>query len=309
MRMSVKSKGSMLRGVGLLAMVSGVPGVAVACGGAAATSEPEPAAAESLAPPNALSFPIGASGRPHVLEDAQAARDGGVSPSGFVQVSTCVAGADCGGGVSQFYAQFTKEPTQSSCTLTAEKGACATYACASSAPVKGVSAGAITIAGPHLTSTAVQPGQDAVYEWSGPLSDVATGDVVTATGAGDVVPAFGPWGLTVYAYPALAEPAANAKGTYEVSTSKNLKVAWSGGQSTSYVNLQIEANDGSALVSCSWQASGTSGVVPAETLAPLAGKGASTLSWGSYAYRSLVAGKYESLYETGQFLEAPANLK
>lgn len=206
------------------------------------------------------------------------------------------SGALCDGTMSaQFYGQFNEGPANPGCQVTTT-GACAVYACNSSAPAEGVDAGILAIWGGSIPpGTAVQSVAGSVGQYSYiQATDLFTaGQVLRIESTGSTVPLFGPVSVVAPGTSTLTVPAA-VSGAYTIATSKDLTVAWTGGQAPAQMIVEGAGNGGGAdsYFLCQWDATAGSGTVPAAVLAAFAGQTAGFFVYGQLTTTSADAGGF-----------------
>jgi hypothetical protein len=162
-----------------------------------------------------------------------------------------------------------------------------------------LSAGTLTVQGgliePPLT---LKPGQGAnnttSYLDSSTAAWFTAGQVLSVSASGDAFPPFGPELVTAPAMIALLKPAGipNSLGNtnYDLATSSDLEVAWSGGEQGADVILRgLTAS--SVEFYCQWDATIGHGTVPQALLAPLA-KQRGTLDYVQQRAHLFTAGSY-----------------
>ncbi len=157
----------------------------------------------------------------------------------------------------------------------------------------GVSAGTLTIGGGSLGSgvTVTPDGTNSSqYQSMGTL--FSAGQALTVEASGATVPAFGPVSVVAPGLPILSAPAGAATGAYTISTKSDLKVAWSGGDSSAQLIFEGATSDSASYFTCEWSASAGEGIIPQSVLAPLAGQTSGYLIYGQYTATSFNAGAY-----------------
>ena len=80
------------------------------------------------------------------------------------------------------------------------------------------------------------------------------GQQVTVSGTGGMVPPFGPWAVTVPQPITLTAPAFTDGGATPISTSSDLTVAWTGGQSGTMVTFGVLGPNPFTVLQCTWDA-------------------------------------------------------
>jgi hypothetical protein len=157
----------------------------------------------------------------------------------------------------------------------------------------GVSAGTLTISGGSLGSgVTVTPDGSNNYQYQSMGTLFSAGQALTVEASGATVPAFGPVSVVAPGLPILTAPAGAATGAYTISTTSDLKVAWSGGDSDAQIIFEGATNGSSSYFTCVWASSLGEATVPQAMLAPLAGQGAGYLIYGQYTSTSFNAGAY-----------------
>jgi hypothetical protein len=141
-----------------------------------------------------------------------------------------------------------------------------------------LSAGTLTVQGgsiaPPLTLNPAQgAGNTTAYVSNLTLDTWFTdGQVLSIAASGDAIPPFGPELVTAPAPITLLKPAGIALGgniDYDLATSSDLEVAWSGGEQGADVILRGLTAPGVFFL-CQWDATIGHGTVPRSMLAPLA---------------------------------------
>ena len=160
------------------------------------------------------------------------------------------------------------------CTVSSEAG-CEITVCDASkpgnggGPVEQMSAGTISIAGGLRPITLDYDYGEDRYEDSGataPEPAFNGGEMLTLSAAGDEVPMFD----TTFAAPShvtVTEPDFNAMGSFDVSLSNDLAIAWTGG-TVEDVTALLDAEEGllRVMALCTWPASAGGGNIPTAVL-------------------------------------------
>jgi len=218
----------------------------------------------------------------------------GGSNTGAIYFQQCTDTALCGQPTFEFYASFGQDGSSNpGCTVTTS-GACAVTTCMGTQmnPI-GVSAGTLTIGGGSLGSgVTVTPDGTNTYQYQSMGTLFSAGQALTVEASGATVPAFGPVSVVAPGLPILTAPAGAATGAYTISTKSDLKVAWSGGESSAQVIFEGASNNSASYFTCVWASSLGEATVPQAMLAPLAGQGAGYLVYGQYTSTSFNAGAY-----------------
>jgi hypothetical protein len=162
-----------------------------------------------------------------------------------------------------------------------QSGGCLGYVCTPEvdAGVPYDSAGTLTLSGGKLTSPLdFATSDDGAYAIDDTHLDVTAGQTLTVTASGAAVPAFtqsivAPAGID------LTKPTAGSDGQYAISTSADLAVAWSGGQTGDSVLFEGLSGGSAYYFACTWDATAGAGTVPKAILAQLAGQQYSEIEW------------------------------
>jgi hypothetical protein len=214
--------------------------------------------------------------------------------TGTVYFEQCTGGGSfCESATFDFFAAFGPDSSgNQGCTVTTS-GACSAYECTGGQSTPpGVSAGVLAISGGSIPKgVTVSPDSSNNYEYEDTGTIFAAGLALTVSASGGTVPAFGPVSVVAPPFLPLLSPVGDA-GTYTISTSADLDVAWSGSTSGSQVIFEGAINDGSRYFTCLWDASAGKAVVPQSMLAPLANEGSAYILYGEYTQTSVQAGAY-----------------
>jgi hypothetical protein len=181
------------------------------------------------------------------------------------------------------------------CTPTST-GPCTIYNCPFPNPLPGDSAGTLTISGgsiPAGTTMLPIPAQSNSYGSSLSGSFVAGGDTVTVSATGATVPAFGPHSVTAPGSIDVTSPAVTGASPIVISTSSDLTVTWTGGQSGATVSLSAatETITVGPVIDCEWDAAAGQGVVPQSLLGQI-GTGQGSMSLVQRVTTTFSAGPY-----------------
>jgi len=232
-------------GLGRLPLFAGIAALALGCGGLTATTAD--------------------AGNDAAMDDAQAADDGGAAvdtgPAVLGGIDFLVENSGNGG---HFGADFGTSPWTDPLTCGIVRG-CRVVSCpvtASTPP--GVSAGTLTISVAGRTYPEYPDPKSISY--SDNLSLITLGSMIGVAASGDVVPAFAMQTITVPPALRLTAPAENDAGPVTIDTSRDLEVAWSGGQP----GLQLIFNLAPGGT-CVWDAAAGRGTVPSAVLRPAGG--------------------------------------
>jgi hypothetical protein len=156
-------------------------------------------------------------------------------------------------------------------------------------------AGTLTISGGSIPPGTTLP-PSFTYSKSTNASWFAAGQTLTVSGSGDKVPAFGPRSVVAAPFVTLTAPQVSG-GMATISTSADLAVSWTGGQSGAVMTLSFAAlvPDGqSPTLACAWDASLGHATVPKAALGQLTGPGTPWVSmkWGQTQVTTFMAGDY-----------------
>jgi hypothetical protein len=231
---------------------------------------------------------------------------------------------------SSFYAEFDLGMHDVGCETTKQAGSCVARTCPTPLgyfPVlpgklpggRTVSAGTLALGGSELDrDLVVTPDAGDVYAYRDPYAMTGgvdtffmPGDTLTVSASGGVVPAFTAAPVVAPQPGTLVTPQPESGGPgfldfYAVSTSKDLAVQWSGGESGARFILQ-GTNMGlttAAYFECTWDASLGQGVVPQSVLAPFEMEQEinGLLVWGQQRLATFKAGPFtiqESVLQYG----------
>jgi hypothetical protein len=251
-------------------------------------------------------------------------KGGGASDYAYASFYVCSSGAYCSTPSTQFYGEFFSQenvaPPDSgpSCSVIGV-GPCQTSVCSTSGGGGSDGsvlhpAGTLTISGGTLGSVAVTTDRKEgyAYEWSAGTASFGPGEGVTIAGSGSsAVPAFGAETLLAPDAVELTAPAANAKGSFSVSTSAALRVAWSGGTDGYAMTFSAQASGPGTAVSlyCDWEAADGEDKVPADQMAAFAGTTDGSLTWGEQSAKEFGAGAYEVQQVAAIYGSGPATFK
>jgi hypothetical protein len=183
---------------------------------------------------------------------------------------------------------YTSLPTSGPCT-TETSGAC-TYTACRDVPVYA-SAGTLSIAEVGSPFSVSVPYSGRQYDYQVSRDLLTAGQTFTVTATGATVPAFGPVAVAAPQPVALVAPAPASSAGFTLSTSADLVVEWTGGQSDAQMIFQAGGGGGDNGVSCSWNGAAGQGTVPAALLAPLAPHDGLVL-YGQYKSTSVETGSY-----------------
>jgi hypothetical protein len=214
-------------------------------------------------------------------------------------VTQCLSGDCKSAPVLLASAQFSDGSQSSQCVQTLKSGSCLGYVCSSDldAGAPYVSAGSMTLAGGKLSSALpFDAANDGTYVIDDTRLDLDPAETATVTASGAQVPAFM---QSVVAPPALVltKPKPDSSGTYQISTSADLAVTWTGGQAGNTATLTGYTAGTTYSFVCTWDASVGQGTVPAAILTQLAGQAYSAIEWLQDTTVKIDAGAY-SITET-----------
>jgi len=170
-----------------------------------------------------------------------------------------------GFGQGTFFGSFYANAQQATggCQQTSS-GACTVSSCAAVGPQTLASAGTLTLTvNGSSVATSTPNVQGGGYYMTSPLV-FAPGDVLGVSGSGADVPAFATRTITAPSKIAVATPSV-------ISTSQDLTLTWTGGESDAKVIIGIArgAFNGSTSVSCTFDATAGTGTVPKAQLASM----------------------------------------
>ncbi len=195
------------------------------------------------------------------------------------------------------------------CSIVASEGPCVVAECMPDLFFDAAGAGTVTISGGAIpagaTATISAPFGPYYYMASGTL--FTPGQTLSVSATGGMVPAFGPEEVTVPPTVTLTAPAITA-GTSTVSTSSDLTVTWTGGQSGATMTFEGGAANGVApfFFTCDWDASIGQGTVPKAVLAPFSGFPDGYFAFGQRATTTFTAGAYPISESAGMYATAGA---
>ena len=180
-----------------------------------------------------------------------------------------------------FGAGFATSPRTDPLTCGIVRGCLAVSCPASTQP--GVSAGTLTIS---VAGRTYPENHDPKYiSYSDNLSLITPGSVIGVAASGDVVPAFAMQTITAPPAIVLTAPAAGDAGV-TIDTSRDLEVAWSGGQPGQQLIFNLIPG-----ATCVWDAAAGRGTVPSAVLR-LAGGTNCILQIGQRNQQTFTAGSF-----------------
>jgi hypothetical protein len=120
------------------------------------------------------------------------------------------------------------------------------------------------------------------------------GQPLAVSGSGGMVPAFEPAPVTPPPFVGLISPQIPDAGMLTVSSSADLFVAWSGGQSGATMTFSLADVASFTSLECDWSASLGQGTIAQSLLAKLTGgsSGTGSLSYGQQTTASFTVGQY-----------------
>jgi hypothetical protein len=251
------------------------------------------------------------SGGPAHAQGDAATDDGGADASdGGVGVITFSEAPDGGG---TFFAAFsrTTPPIPAGCEFV-DAGACVTETCPPPPVSDGgaaTDAAAVTDAAPFVAANPgrlkvtggvfgsgfeIDPDNFGTYEYATPGTVFAPGDELGVAALGGALPAFPT--QTVEAPPVLGLTAPGADGgKITVSTGQPLTFSWTGGHAGDQTVVTATAyftSGGGASMTCNWDATMGTAMVPSDALRPLASQNAvsSVIVWYQLASKKFMTG-------------------
>jgi hypothetical protein len=192
------------------------------------------------------------------------------------------------------------------CQSSFSAGSCVVAGCVPDSFIVGESAGTITISGGAIPAGAMAMGAGLFgYDYEAATALFAPGQTLSVSATGDMVPAFGPEEVTVAPEVTLTTPVLTG-GNPTVSTSSDLAVTWTGGQSGAVMTFEGGASNGVApyFFTCSWDASLGQGTVPKVVLSSFSGLPNGYVAFGQSATVTFTAGAYSIPESAGMYATA-----
>jgi len=218
---------------------------------------------------------------------------GSSGTTGSIFISQLLSGENAKAPELLASAEFSNGSQSDNCVKTMQVGSCLGYVCTpvvdAGAPYE--SAGTLSLAGGKLASPLdFATSDEATYALDDTHLDVSAGQTLTVTASGGTVPAFtqsivAPAGID------LTKPNVGS-GTGSTSTSADLVVAWSGGQSGDTVLFEGLSGGSAYYFACTWDATVGTGTVPKAILAELAGQQSAEIEWLEGTTKTFDAGGY-----------------
>jgi hypothetical protein len=160
----------------------------------------------------------------------------------------------------------------------------------------------------------VSPGPDGTYFYdaNGLIFHIA--DLLTVFAAGGEVPAFGRQNIPAPGpFISLTTPVIDVDaGTYALSTSQDLSLAWTGSQGGSSALFEARGQSGAGelvVLQCLFPPSMQTGTIPRGALAALSGLTQGVFSWGQSIGLPFTAGAWTVSFSAANYDSVPATFQ